>query len=75
MRFPVVFYFLGVRPEMYRCVRREHNVRSQWAGDICPPPPSESWDYSQRKRGEIIEARELCNEIDDSRGAELSLAE
>lgn len=38
-------------------------------------PLSESWDYSQRKRGEIIEARKLCNEIDDSRGAELSLKE
>lgn len=72
--FPAVFYFLGVWPEMYRCARRGHNVRSQWPGDICPPP-SESWDYSQRKRGEIIEARKPCNEIDNSRGAELSLTD
>ncbi len=37
--------------------------------------PSESWDCSQRTRGEIIEARKLCNEIEDSREAELSLTE
>lgn len=37
--------------------------------------PSESWDCSQRKKGEIIEARKRCNEIEDSREAELSLTE
>ncbi len=37
--------------------------------------PSESWDCSQRKKGEIIEARKLCNEMDDGRDAELSLTE
>lgn len=29
--------------------------------------PSESWDCSQRKKGEIIEERKLDNEIEDSR--------
>lgn len=38
-------------------------------------PPSESWDCSQRKKGKIIEARKLGNEIEDSRGADLSLTE
>lgn len=37
--------------------------------------PSESWDCSQRKKGEIIEAGKLYNEIEDSREAELSLTE
>lgn len=36
---------------------------------------SESWDCSQRKKGEIIEARKLCNEIEGSREADLSLTE
>lgn len=29
--------------------------------------PSESWDCSQRKKGEIIVERKLDNEIEDSR--------
>lgn len=37
--------------------------------------PSESWDRSQRKKGEIIEGRKLGNEIEDGREAELSLTE
>lgn len=37
--------------------------------------PSESWDCSQREKGEIIEDSELGNEIEDSREAELSLTE
>lgn len=37
--------------------------------------PSESWDCSQRKKGEIIEGRKPGNEIEDGREAELSLTE
>lgn len=37
--------------------------------------PSESWDYSQRKKGEIIEVRKRCNDIDNGREAELLLTE
>lgn len=36
---------------------------------------SESWDYSQGKTGEIIEARKFSNETDDSQEAEFSLTE
>lgn len=37
--------------------------------------PSESWDCSQMKKGEIIEERKFGNEIEDSREADLSLTE
>lgn len=32
-------------------------------------PASETWDSSQRKKGEIIEVGKLCNEIEDTREA------
>lgn len=65
MLFPVIFCFLGVWPEMYRCVRR--NIMLGRYGLKTYVTPSESWDCSQRKKGEIIEERKLDNEIEDSR--------
>lgn len=73
MVFPIIFCFLDVWPEMYRCVRE--NTMLGCHGLETYVTPSECWDCSQRKKGEIIEARKLCNEIEDSTGAELSLTE